>query len=879
MPKDKPAYWKRDDPTLPRLFPLDRVGGKPAPRLDRETLAHLADCLGYFQGDRPDREPDIPSSVLATVDNGGLPSLIFSLRKELRRLIILVNHADPEALRLNPLADELCTGMERLGVRLLLGRYYNDPAIFFPQDRRPRLLADYESERNGYLLLIFSRDGAVDGDRYGHTLEELARWPHIAWMQLRTEGFQQNATVTSSYGIASYPASKAGLLAAFTRFLTENCSVQSNESSSGQGALLRGDVDLGILLETRLADALPWAQACSLLQPTPLGLADCLRREFFPHLGPERIERFMDLPGTSLGKGGFSFSRSVQEALQQGFFARFEEARQQAILQRILAALEETKDKELGDCAGTEASLAHLAWQKYYQLVNLQLEPEQALKGLAELEGTPLKSTLMADLEVVNPASLCAKVGDSKDSLQRIARLFGKRSGLSLLKRYPLSWLQWAGAAVLVLSLLTASGLSVQGWLGAGQGEARLSVLAESGGGNGWVGVEESGSTLEKRSSTEGLLRLPVETRLPLRKKWQLVFYDDALQSAHTVELGRISENQLVRLNYEKAETQGKIGELVVTDKQRNVLHDAEVTLRSALFTGTARADRTLVLPVGAYEVQVENSKGVGLAWQRIEAGKKEVKALELNRFREPLTGMEFIYIPEDCFQMGSPSDEKDRYDDEGPVHTVCVDGFWMGQYEVTQGQWQKIMGENPAKFQKGANYPVERVSWEDAQKFIAELNKRSSRNYRLPTEAEWEYAARAGTSTARHWGDDISCDKAMYENDEGSSEDSCVEYVRKRGLMPDSTAPVGSYSANQFGLHDMLGNVWEWCADWYGDYPSNSQTNPVGPSSGSDRVIRGGSWYFNPWLVRSANRNRNTPVRRNYDLGFRLALPVQQSR
>ena len=112
-----------------------------------------------------------------------------------------------------------------------------------------------------------------------------------------------------------------------------------------------------------------------------------------------------------------------------------------------------------------------------------------------------------------------------------------------------------------------------------------------------------------------------------------------------------------------------------------------------------------------------------------------------------------------------------------------------------------------------------------------------------------------------------------------GCNEDSCVDYVRKRGLIPDSTAPVGSYPPNQFDLYDMMGNVWEWCADWYGDYPSSPQTNPVGSSSGSHRVIRGGGWGDYPGGVRSADRYGGTPGRRSYDLGFRLALPVQQGR
>ncbi|CAK8715944.1 Formylglycine-generating enzyme, required for sulfatase activity, contains SUMF1/FGE domain [Candidatus Electrothrix laxa] len=222
--------------------------------------------------------------------------------------------------------------------------------------------------------------------------------------------------------------------------------------------------------------------------------------------------------------------------------------------------------------------------------------------------------------------------------------------------------------------------------------------------------------------------------------------------------------------------------------------------------------------------------------------------------------GMEFVFVPEDCFQMGSSPDEKGRDDDEGPVHEVCVDGFWMGKYEVTQGQWKKIMGDNPAKFQKGDKYPVEQVSWEDVQKFITQLKKRSGKEYRLPTEAEWEYAARAGSSYKYSGGDNLNA-VAWYGENSGSS-----------------THSVGQKKANAFGLYDMSGNVWEWCADWYGEkyYASNVKNNPTGLSSGSDRVIRGGGWGDNPGGVRSANRDRSSPVRRYDVLGFRLALPVQ---
>ena len=227
---------------------------------------------------------------------------------------------------------------------------------------------------------------------------------------------------------------------------------------------------------------------------------------------------------------------------------------------------------------------------------------------------------------------------------------------------------------------------------------------------------------------------------------------------------------------------------------------------------------------------------------------------------QDEITGMELVYIPAGCFMMGSPPGEKDRDDDEGPVHEVCVDGFWMGKYEVTQGQWKKIMGDNPAKFQKGDKYPVEQVSWEDAQKFITELNKKSGEKYRLPTEAEWEYAARAGASYKYSGGDDLDA-VAWYDGNSGNT-----------------THPVGQKKANAFGVYDMSGNVWEWCADWYDGkyYASSPQDNPTGPDSGTRRVLRGGSWFDHPVDCRSVHRDRyeSGASRRRYRVSLGSSLP-----
>ncbi|MCI5125524.1 MAG: formylglycine-generating enzyme family protein [Candidatus Electrothrix sp. AR5] len=224
----------------------------------------------------------------------------------------------------------------------------------------------------------------------------------------------------------------------------------------------------------------------------------------------------------------------------------------------------------------------------------------------------------------------------------------------------------------------------------------------------------------------------------------------------------------------------------------------------------------------------------------------------------DEITGIEFVYIPEGCFMMGS-----NEYKDDGPIHEVCLDAFWMGKYLVTQEQWKKLMKSNPAKFKKGDNFPVEQVSWHDVQRFIAQLNKESRVNYRLPTEAEWEYACRGNDWYQYSGGDDLDA-VAWYKDNSGGT-----------------THPVGEKQVNAFGLYDMSGNVWEWCNDWYGEkyYTASPKENPTGPTSGSHRVIRGGSWVYDPWLVCSAFRDRNSPDRRNDDLGFRLALPVQQER
>ncbi|MCK4492540.1 MAG: SUMF1/EgtB/PvdO family nonheme iron enzyme, partial [Methylococcales bacterium] len=215
----------------------------------------------------------------------------------------------------------------------------------------------------------------------------------------------------------------------------------------------------------------------------------------------------------------------------------------------------------------------------------------------------------------------------------------------------------------------------------------------------------------------------------------------------------------------------------------------------------------------------------------------------------------EMVNIKAGCYQMGSMNSEKNRSSDEKQKE-VCVDSFEMGKFEVTQQQWLDIMGDRPSNFRNN-QYPVESVSWKDVQKFIEKLNAKTNNSYRLPTEEEWEYAARSGNEDAYHWGNTIDCSNANY--------DDC---------QIDRTTTVGSYPANHFGLYDMSGNVWEWmCSKYDGYYKDNkNQCLSKSDSNFGYFTIRGGSWASGKGRLRSANRSKGGIKTREYNLGFRLA-------
>ncbi len=242
--------------------------------------------------------------------------------------------------------------------------------------------------------------------------------------------------------------------------------------------------------------------------------------------------------------------------------------------------------------------------------------------------------------------------------------------------------------------------------------------------------------------------------------------------------------------------------------------------------------------------------------------------------------GMKFALIPAGKFTMGSPTSEKGRGDDE-PQHEVTIGRpFYLGVYEVTQGQYQKVMGNNPSFFSaagagqqrvKGkdtADYPVDSVTWLEAAAFCAKLSElpaEKGRRYRLPTEAEWEYACRAGTKTVFHYGNDLNAYKANFCG-------LIYAAYGNGGAGPflRATTLVGNFEPNAFGLYDMHGNVQEWCQDWYAADPKE---DPQGPKAGTERVLRGGGWPHSGKSVRSAVRGKLPPDERAYSVGFRVVM------
>jgi len=271
-----------------------------------------------------------------------------------------------------------------------------------------------------------------------------------------------------------------------------------------------------------------------------------------------------------------------------------------------------------------------------------------------------------------------------------------------------------------------------------------------------------------------------------------------------------------------------------------------------------------------------------------VKAGKTTASAaIQLSRGDTLVNsfGMELIYIPAGQFMMGSRETPEEVVNTEGgkvewyrrehPIHKVRISrGFYMGTTELTQGQYQAVMKENPSKY-RGDDLPVENITWNDAVRFCERLSKIEKRTYRLPTEAEWEYACRAGTDMRFAFGDDYDAVYRFMNYCDSSNTGGYWWQDKEHNDGFDRTSPVKTFEPNGFGLYDMHGNVWEYCSDWYHHdyYQISPAVDPKGPASGQYRILRGGSWHDGPAYCRAAFRNRNEPDYTCDDNGFRVVL------
>ena len=333
-------------------------------------------------------------------------------------------------------------------------------------------------------------------------------------------------------------------------------------------------------------------------------------------------------------------------------------------------------------------------------------------------------------------------------------------------------------------------------------------------------------------------LELEFQYSFPIRVTFSEYGYEK-LTEGGTYTVSLIDANML---------TQQELQELMKQAAQRqNVVQAAPVS------TGTDSAYVEVTDTVAVDSVAVEEE--IIIATDIISDDKYTV----YNKLPITVKGVTFnmIKVEGGTFTMGATSEMTNPWDNEKPTHQVTLSSYYIGETEVTQALWKAVMGSNPSYFE-GDNLPVEQVSWDDCQVFIAKLNSLTGKKFRLPTEAEWEYAARGGNKShhTQYIGSDNVDEVAWYENNSGSK-----------------THTVKTKKANELGIYDMSGNVWEWCQDWYGSYSSESQNNPTGPESGTNRVSRGGSWFNYARFCRSSNRNFGTPDGRFYDHGLRLVL------
>lgn len=384
--EDKPKTWS---PTEPGHFRLETIGGEPSARLDRRTLNRLAEALRYQESQDVSETLNIDASVEETGRSGGLPTLVYYRKRKIPTVVIAEDaYAEPTAW--NSVARELAEGLRQRGIQTLYGKFLESPLHLYASNRTTYNLARFEEQKDNFLLLFFS-DSKSFHEHNADALEVLSRWPGVAWMELRERKFWDEHTWRIAvHNIPVFQATPDDLLRVMPQLSTEPPPQKLRSAADWRGLNLYAGGNLYTYVEYVLGDALLWAQACAMIQPVTLGLADRLRLEFQPDIPAERVGRLFALPNTTYNKTGLSFSTPILSVLRYGFTIRWSEAAQRRILQFILEQIREARPSQTG-------SLAHLTWQYVYERVRLEVEPDKALRELAALQQTPLRDAIKAE--------------------------------------------------------------------------------------------------------------------------------------------------------------------------------------------------------------------------------------------------------------------------------------------------------------------------------------------------------------------------------------------------------------------------------------------------------------------------------------------------
>lgn len=383
------------DPTAPRHFNLGVIGERPPPEfLDPAALDYLAGLVGYGPSGKMSASLDARASVDIAARSGGLPTLVYC-KQQLIQTIYVVEDAGAKPSVWNSIARELAEGLALRGVPVVYGKFYGALERFETDDGATYWLDELETLNPNYPVMVFS-DSRDVSHAWAAALRALARRPMLAWMELRERRFWDDKTeLVARHGIPVYPATGEGTLQAFSRFQTAQTLITNYPTDKrAQHHMPAFGGDVAFQVEWLLGDALPWAQACAMMQPLTLGLADGLRCQFQPHLPPERVGRLFILPGTTHSTSGLRFSDPVLAALRSGFVMRWDDEKQEEILRYILNKIDEVEPAQ-------KNSLAHLSWRWVSARVRLELDPNSALEDIERLVRTPLGNHIKAELENV----------------------------------------------------------------------------------------------------------------------------------------------------------------------------------------------------------------------------------------------------------------------------------------------------------------------------------------------------------------------------------------------------------------------------------------------------------------------------------------------